>query len=150
MIKVLSILLATVTCISAAQQNELVVNHIGLQLLPGEFQVCRLGNTASIPHWAMTGTPISITRSSEALSIIAPANLVPPGINCAKGWRMFEVGFNPPEAFGVVESFARPVAEQHISIHWISSSPTDYLMVEQQNVEAAIHVLSAAGHPIHR
>lgn len=63
---------------------------------------------------------------------------------------MFEVGFNPPEAFGVVEAFARPLAQQHISIHWISSSPTDYLMVEQQNVEAAIHALSAEGHPIRR
>ncbi len=148
--KVLSVVLVTIACISAAQENQLLVSHIGLQLLPGEFLVCRLEKSATIPHWAMRGTPISITRSSEALSIIAPAHLVPRGTDCAKGWRMFEVGFNPPAASGVVEAFARPLAQQHISIHWISSSPTDYLMVEQQNVETAIHVLSAEGHPIHR
>ena len=63
---------------------------------------------------------------------------------------MFEVGFNPPNVFGVVKAFARPLARRHISIHWICSSPTDYLMVEQQNLESAIRALSAAGHPISR
>ena len=75
---------------------------------------------------------------------------MPQGTNCARGWRTFEVGFNPPSAFGVVEAFARPLAREHISIHWISSSPTDYLMVEQKNLETAIRVLSAQGHSIRR
>lgn len=151
MIKVLSAIVLTITCVSAAQQkNESVVNHIGLKLLPGEFFVCRLQKNATIPKWAVTSTPMSITRSEEALSIIAPARVVPRGTNCAKGWRTFEVGFNPPEAFGVVEAFARPLAQERISIHWISSSPTDYLMVEQKNLETATHVLSAAGHEIER
>ena len=151
MIKALSAMVLTMTCVSAAQQNnESVVSHIGLQLLPGEFLVCRLQKSATIPNWATAATPISITRSGQALSIIAPATVVPRGTNCAKGWRTFEVGFNPPEAFGVVEAFARPLAQERISIHWVSSSPTDYLMVEQKNLEAAIHALSAAGHPIQR
>jgi hypothetical protein len=127
-----------------------IVNQIGLELLPGEFLVCRLEKNAKVPDWAMTTTPSSISRSSAALSIIAPAHAVLKGTNCAGGWRMFEVGFNPPEAFGVVEAFARPLADQRISIHWISSSPTDYLMVEQQNLETAIRVLTAAGHQIRR
>ena len=49
-----------------------------------------------------------------------------------------------------MEAFARPLAREHISIHWISSSPTDYLMVEQKNLETAIRVLSAQGHSIRR
>lgn len=151
MMKALSAILLALTCVAAAQENnQLLVNQIGLELLPGEFLVCRLQKNATIPEWAVAATPISITRSREALSIIAPANAVPRGSNCKKGWRTFEVGFNPPELFGVVEAFARPLAQQHISIHWISSSPTDYLMVEQTNLKAAIHVLSAAGHPIRR
>jgi len=88
--------------------------------------------------------------SQAALSIIAPNNIVPQGLNCDRGWRTFEVGFNPPSVFGVVAAFARPLAREHISIHWISSSPTDYLMVKQANLETAIRVLSAEGHPIRR
>ena len=102
----------TITCVAAAQQNDgSVVNHIGLQLLPGEFLVCRLPKNAAIPKWASSATPISITRSREALSIVAPASLVPRGTDCAKGWRTFQVGFHRPEAYGVVEAFARPLAQ---------------------------------------
>ena len=149
--KLLSAVLLAVCSMSAAQTAKPpVANNIGLELLPGEYVVCRLDKNATIPDWASTAVPVSITRSPAALSIIARASVVPPGVSCARGWRMFEVGFNPPEVSGVVEGFARPLANEHISIHWISSSPTDYLMVEQQNLEAAIRALSAAGHPIRR
>ncbi|HEX6503969.1 MAG TPA: hypothetical protein VF011_12015 [Terriglobales bacterium] len=98
MMKALSAILLALTCVAAAQENnQLLVNQIGLELLPGEFLVCRLQKNATIPEWAAAATPISITRSREALSIIAPANAVPRGTNCKKGWRTFEVGFNPPE-----------------------------------------------------
>jgi hypothetical protein len=126
------------------------VNQLGLELLQGEFAVCALDKSANIPDWALATTPVSITRSQAALSIIAPNNIVPQGIHCDRGWRTFEVGFNPPSVSGVVEAFARPLARERISIHWISSSPTDYLMVKQTNLEAAIRVLSAEGHPIRR
>ena len=126
------------------------VNQLGLELLQGEFAVCALGKSANIPDWALATTPVSITRSQAALSIIAPNNIVPQGIHCDRGWRTFEVGFNPPSVSGVVEAFARPLARERISIHWISSSPTDYLMVKQTNLEAAIRVLSAEGHAIRR
>jgi hypothetical protein len=126
------------------------VNQIGLELLQGEFAVCALEKSANIPDWALTTTPVSITRSQAALSIIASDNIVPQGINCDRGWRTFAVGFTTPSTFGVVAAFARPLARKHISIHWISSSPTDYLMVKQTNLETAIRVLSAEGHPIRR
>lgn len=145
-----TLLLAVSLVWSRQTATQPVVNQIGLELLQGEFAVCALEKSADIPGWALTATPVSITRSQAALSIIAPNNIVPPGINCDRGWRTFEVGFNPPSVSGVVESFARPLAHRRISIHWISSSPTDYLMVKQRNLETAIRALSAEGHPVRR
>jgi len=145
-----TLLLAVSLVLSRQTAAQPAVNQLGLGLLQGEFAVCALEKSTKIPDWALTTTPVSITRSQAALSIIAPNNIVPQGINCDRGWRTFEVGFNPPSVFGVVAAFARPLARRHISIHWISSSPTDYLMVKQANLETAIRVLSAEGHPIRR
>src|SRR5215472_8515843 len=66
-------------------------NQLGLILLKGEFAVCALERRAAVPAWASDVVPVSITRSTVALSIIAPAAVVPRGTVCDKQWRAFEV-----------------------------------------------------------
>src|SRR5438552_1783182 len=110
-----TLLLAVSLVLSRQTAAQPAVNQLGLGLLQGEFAVCALEKSTKIPDWALTTTPVSITRSQAALSIIAPNNIVPQGINCDRGWRTFEVGFNPPSVFGVVAAFARPLARKHIA-----------------------------------
>jgi len=67
-----TLLLAASFVLSPQTTTQPVVNQIGLELLPGEFAVCALERSAKIPDWALSTTPISITRSQAALSIISP------------------------------------------------------------------------------
>ena len=85
-----TLLLAVSLVLSRHTAAQPAVNQLGLGLSQGEFAVCALEKSTKIPDWALTTTPVSITRSQAALSIIAPNNIVPQGINCDRGWRTFE------------------------------------------------------------
>ena len=134
----------------AQSNSQPVSNRLGLTLLKGEFAVCALDTRAAIPRWASDIVPVSITRSSAALSVIAAAAVVPRGTDCDKQWRAFEVERNAPSAVGVIAGFSQPLAAARISIHWISSSPADYMLVKEKDLERAIQVLVDAGHPVAR
>lgn len=49
---------------------------------------------------------------------------------------------------GVIQSLAQPLASAHISVYILSMYDTDYVMIKEEDVEAARGVLSGAGHRI--
>jgi len=121
-----------------------------LSVLPDSFTVCRLAPDAPLPEWAIAADFYSITRTPDELSIVCRASQAPPTVQVERGWRCLKV--HGPLAFsmtGVMASLAAPLADAAISIFVFSTYDTDYLMVKEQNLERAIHSLSAAGHMIH-
>jgi len=118
-----------------------------LQLLPGEFAVCRLPPTEPVPAWAGSTVFSSVTRTSDELSIICPAASVPTNIKAERDWRLFK--FQGPFAFtetGILASVLAPLAAAKIGILAIATFDTDYLLVKSPKVAEAQRVLSAAGH----
>jgi len=60
-----------------------------------------------------------------------------------KNWRAFKV--KGPLGFsltGIVASLSKPLAEAQISILYISTYETDYLLVEEKNLQKTKEVLS--------
>lgn len=114
-----------------------------LLILQKKFAICRLDKKSKIPDWAKEGTSFtSITRTSDELSIILPQDKIPGGVICEKDWRAFKV--KGPLGFtltGIVASLSKPLAEAKISILYISTYETDYLMVEERNLEKAKKIL---------
>ena len=114
--------------------------------------VCRLAADDEIPQWALTGVGFaSVTRTADELSLVCAASAVPQGIQCEQGWRLFRI--EGPLDFtltGILASVAQPLAEAGISIFTISTYDTDYVMVKEQDVEKAVHALTAAGHRVDR
>jgi len=51
---------------------------------------------------------------------------------------------------GVLSALAAPLAEAKISLFAVSTFDTDYLLDAAETLSATIHVLSDAGHTIHR
>jgi hypothetical protein len=120
-----------------------------LSVLPGTYAVCRLEPEAPIPEWAASTAFCSITRTADEVSIVCPEALVPRDIQTVSGWKTLKV--HGPLAFtqtGVLASLARPLAEAGISVLAISTYDTDYLVVKQGTLEAALAVLTAQGHQI--
>ena len=118
-----------------------------LSLLPGKLMICRLEPKAIIPDWADAAGFVSITRTSDELSIVCLEAGVPAGVKADRGWRCFKVeGPLDLSLTGVLASLLGPLAEARINIFAISTFDTDYVLVKEDKVSRAAEALRQAGH----
>jgi hypothetical protein len=120
-----------------------------LSLLDGQLAVCRLDPEANLPSWATSAPFFSMTRTAEELSVVCPEEVVPAGSVCEKGWRA--LGVEGPLDFslvGVLSSLATPLSGNGVSIFAISTYLTDYLLVREDQLEAATSALREYGHTV--
>lgn len=122
---------------------------LNLTLLPEVFAVCRLSPDADIPDWATDGVFFSVTRTSNELSVVCRQADVPVGVQAEKGWRCLQVAGPLDFALtGILASLLNPLAKAGISIFTIATFDTDYLLIKEAKLEAAITALREAGHYI--
>ncbi len=127
------------------------MKKLSLSLLPHVYAVCQLHPDKHIPYWALLGDFVSLTRTHEELSIVCQQDNVPGEIEAERGWRCLQVqGAFDFSVAGVHVSLAIPLAEADISVLAIATYATDYLLIKEENVEQALHVLEQAGHSIER
>lgn len=120
-----------------------------LQLIPGEFAVCRLPATAPVPAWAGSAVFSSVTRTADELSIMCPAAQVPAGVQHEAGWRLLKL--QGPFAFtetGILAAVLAPLAAAKIGILATATFDTDYVLVKAARFEEACGVIKAAGHAV--
>jgi len=123
--------------------------RIVLQVVAGEFAVCRLPAAEPVPAWAGSAVFSSVTRTADELSVICPAAQVPAGVKHEGGWRLFR--FQGPLAFtetGILAAVLAPLAAAKIGILATATFDTDYLLVPAGQFDGAQRVLQAAGHTI--
>lgn len=131
---------------SPAAQTIHDMKTLTLEVLAETFAVCRLDPRESLPPWAK-GPFLSITRTSDELSIVCPQRLVPVNVLHEPGWRCFKA--QGPLAFsltGVLVSLASPLADAEISIFAVSTYDTDYIFVREDKLDAATAALADHGH----
>ena len=114
-----------------------------LSVLPEKLAICHLGKNSPIPSWTNFISFCSITRTKDELSIICPQDVIPGGILFEADWRAFQV--QGPLGFtmtGVVSSLSGPLAKVGISIFYVDTYETSYVLIEEKNLAKAIEVLS--------
>jgi hypothetical protein len=122
---------------------------LSLSVLPGRLAVCRLDPGRPIPAWAWCGPLQSVTRTGDEISVICPEEAVPSGTKREQGRRALRV--NGPLAFsevGVLASLTAPLAAAGISILSLSTFDTDYLLVNESDLERAMEALREEGHHV--
>lgn len=120
-----------------------------LVVLEDEMALVRLRPTDAVPAWAQQGSISSVTRTAEELSVVCAAAGVPPSVRAERGWRCLRVAGRLDLALtGVLASLAGPLAVAKVSIFAISTYDTDYVLVREEQLEAAIQCLRAAGHDV--
>ncbi len=121
-----------------------------LDLLEGNFVICRLPPSSSLPSWAFTGPFISITKTNDELSIITiDDNRLPKDIQCERNWKCFKLkGSFPFDMTGVLSSILNPLANADVGILAVSTFDTDYVMIKEKNLQIAIDVLKQNGHKV--
>jgi GNAT superfamily N-acetyltransferase len=124
-------------------------SRMSLRMVDGVFAVCRLTGGAAIPRWATASEFFSITKTADEISIICSQDAVPDGVQCERAWRCLRVaGAMPFTAVGVLASLTAPLAEAGISVFAISTFDTDYLLVKEKDLAAAIEALRGQGYGV--
>src|SRR5262245_54261443 len=113
-----------------------------LDLLDGTFTVCRLAPGDPLPAWARDGSFYSISRTADELSVVCRQEAVPEGIRCERGWRCLRVAGTLDFALvGVLASLLDPLARAGVSVFVVSTFDTDFLLVKEGTLGAAIDAL---------
>src|SRR5512134_2531327 len=119
---------------------------LALTILPETFAICRLNVDDAVPEWAMIGEFVSITHTSDELSIVCVAENVPLDVKADRGWRGLKVERPLDLALtGILASLANPLAKAQINLFAISTFETDYLLVTEYNLARACETLREAG-----
>jgi hypothetical protein len=90
-----------------------------------------------------------VTRTLDELSVVCPEEIVPPGITCERGWRVLKL--EGPFDFGLVgvlASVVAPLAESGVSTLVMATYDTDYVLVEETQLDLATSALRGSGHEV--
>jgi len=121
---------------------------MNLSILPYNLTIARLSPNQQIPQWAWQDKAfLSITCTTDELSIVCPTPSVPPDLPCESGWIAIKV--QGPLDFsltGILANLANPLAASGIPIFAVSTFDTDYILIKQEYLSQAKEALEQAGH----
>jgi hypothetical protein len=109
----------------------------------------RLQPDISVPDWATGGDFVSISRTTDELSIVCPMQNLPETLRPQQRWTCLKL--EGPFAFsqtGILLSFIQPLSKNGIPIFAISTYDTDYVLVQEEFLDRAMAALQHAGHEL--
>lgn len=122
---------------------------MNLTILSNSLAIAQLPRESSIPEWALQSEFISITKTTEELSIVCDEDMIPEEIKTDRNWQALKV--QGPLDFtltGILSSLVEPLAKANISIFAISTFDTDYILVKKNDLANAVKVLTDNGHSV--
>jgi hypothetical protein len=88
----------------------------------------------------------SITRTAEETSVVCLRENAPGGARVEDGWRALKLeGPIPFEEIGVLSALAGSLAAAGLSVFALSTFDTDYILVKETGLAAALAALGKAG-----
>ena len=117
--------------------------------LSGPYVVVRFAPDEPVPDWATKGEFSAISRSADELSIVCPAGNLPHDVGTKLHWICLKL--QGPFAFsltGVLLAFIEPLSSKKIPIFAISTYDTDYVLIQEEWIGAALNALRHAGHEL--
>lgn len=125
-----------------------------LDALAEPLSVLRFAANADVPEWVLGASAFgSITRTADELSVVCATTRVPStlpaGTAREDGWRVLKVvGRFAFTEVGVLLQVAAPLAAAGISILAMATFDTDYVLVQERQLERAVAALREAGHAV--
>lgn len=120
-----------------------------LSLFPERYGIARLAPDRAVPARVWQSRFLSITRTGTELSLVCEAHLLDEQAPARTGWRCLEVqGPLDFSLVGVLWSLTDPLARVGVSVFAVSTYDTDYLLVQEAQVDQAVAALREAGHAV--
>ncbi|HTS06902.1 MAG TPA: ACT domain-containing protein [Candidatus Eisenbacteria bacterium] len=126
-----------------------MAHQLRFRRLSGPYVVVRFAPDEAAPSWAAAGEFTSVSRSSDELSIVCPAGNLPHEIEAKLHWICLKL--EGPFAFsltGVLLAFIEPLSSKGIPIVAVSTYDTDYVLIQEEWIGAALNALRQAGHEL--
>jgi len=112
------------------------------------YAIARLKADAATPSWPR-GDFVSVTRTSDELSIVCRADAVPQTIRADRGWRCLALqGPFALDQTGIAAEFTRVLAAAGVSVFVVATFDTDYVLVPDRSIERAVSALRGASHAV--
>lgn len=118
---------------------------MNLTLLPETYAIWKLPASAPLPQVPF----FAAIRTGEELSLVTEETWAPSGVPCERGWRALKVA--GPLDFsltGILAALAVPLAAAKVPIFALSTFDTDYVLVKETQLTAAVAALESAGHTV--
>lgn len=118
-----------------------------LELLPQKFSVCQIEN----PGQADLTAPFTfLSRTDEEISLVCESEKAPKdALKREDGWRGLRIaGPLDFSLIGILAKIAGLLAAQKISIFALSTYNTDYVLVKEENLSAALDTLKKSGYTL--
>jgi hypothetical protein len=126
-----------------------VPQNLKFRELPGLYVIVRLPPDSPIPDWATKGDFTSITRTTDELSIVCPADNIPKAVDACPHWICLKLeGPFPFSQTGVLLSFIEPLSNNGVPIFAVSTYDTDYVLIPKEHIDQAVDLLREAGHEL--
>ena len=123
--------------------------NLTLLLLPDHLAVCQLDPESPFPDWAQGQNLLTLTRTTDELSIVCENAPVPENIPAVRGWRALKVqGQLDFSLVGIIAALATTLAEAGISIFTLSTFNTDYILLKDHNLSQGLKALRKSGYTI--
>lgn len=123
--------------------------RLRLTLVPEALAVCRLPADAGLPGWAWQGPLAAVSRTPRELTVVCAEWAAPQAAAAERGWRALRIeGVFDFAETGILASVAVPLADAAVGIFAFSTWETDYVLVRESQLEAALGALRRAGHGV--
>lgn len=118
------------------------MSQFTLKLLTENFSIHSLPVNAKIPNVVFDEAIFFIAKTYEEISIVLPSHCQLESEDVETDWRALEVvGPLDFSLTGILSNISSVLANDKISIFAISTFDTDYILVKNNTVEAAISAL---------
>ena len=125
------------------------MRQLVLKLLPDYYAVCRLKENDDIPQRVRDLPFYAIIRTEESVTFICNQKLIDDTVECEKNWRCLELeGPFEFSEIGIISQVCGPLARAKIPVYVISAFETDYLLIKDGFLEAALATLKNSGHTV--
>lgn len=121
------------------------MSGLKLKIMCGSFSVCKIQTVADVNF---EDPFVFVGKTDEELSLVCKTETVPKScIAREDGWKAFRVeGELDFSLVGILSDISRVLAERQISIFVVSTFQTDYVLVKENMLEAAVGVLEQCGY----
>jgi hypothetical protein len=120
-----------------------------LELSKDEYTVYKLGEGHLVDPSLFDRDFVSVTKTRDELSVVAPSGSVARCEAAEDGWRLLKIaGTLDFSLIGIISKLSATLADAGIAVFVLSTYNTDYILIKEKDAENAVQALRRNGYAV--